>query len=69
MTYLNEVVKLIESEFAEKNASAALASIAERAAEYPSVSRRNQLSKVCMYTGSVLSTVPPAVRKETYIIC
>ncbi|MDO5846882.1 MAG: hypothetical protein Q4Q20_01075 [Methanocorpusculum sp.] len=69
MTYINEVVKLVESEFAEKNVSAALASIAERAAAYPSVIRRNQLSKVCMYTGTVLSTPKSHVRKDTYIIC
>ena len=69
MTYINEVVKLVQSEFTEKNASAALASIAERAAAYPSVIRRNQLSKVCMYTGTVLSATQSPVRKDTYIIC
>ncbi|HJJ44128.1 MAG TPA: hypothetical protein O0Y08_00225 [Methanocorpusculum sp.] len=69
MTYINEVVKLVQSEFTEKNASAALSSIAERAAAYPSVIRRNQLSKVCMHTGTALSATKAPVRKETYIIC
>ena len=69
MTYLNEVVKMIESESNVENASAALSSIAQRAAVYTPVQRRSQLSKVCMYAGEFLPSAVPAVRKQAYIVC
>ena len=69
MTYLNEVVKMIESESNAENASAALSSIAQRASVYTPVQRRSQLSKVCMYAGDILPAASSAVRKQTYIVC
>ena len=69
MSYINEVVKMIESESVSENASAALSSIAERASAYTPVLRRSQLSKACMYAGDFLPSASSAVRKQAYIVC
>lgn len=69
MSYITEVVKTINSEYSEQNASAALISLAERASCYTPVVRRNQISKICGYAGGLLSEGASPLRKETYIIC
>ena len=69
MSYINEVIKMIEFETYSENASAALSSIAQRASAYTPVQRKSQLSKVCMYSGDLLPSTASVVRKQAYIVC